>query len=291
MESARTLKMPAGVVLIVALIFLTYFPAVNGQFIWDDIDIYIVNDQIIKSADGLYQYWFTTEAAEYLPVTNSTFWTDWRLWEMNPAGYHVTNLVLHVIESLLIWLVLRKLSIPGAFFAAVLFAVHPVNVQAVAWIAQRKTLIAMVFMLLSILWYLNLCPRARVPLAAKQTLSTAHCPLPTFSSFILHPSSFYLWYWLSLAAFILAMLSKGSVAVMPVLLLGIVWWRSSSPYVSRLALLRIAPFFLVAAALTLVHVWFQTRGTGASFRDAGFLERLLGAGGVIGFTFTRRFCR
>ena len=143
-------------------------------------------------------------------------------------GYHVTSLILHIVEALLVWLILRKLSIPGAFLAAMIFAVHPVNVESVTWISQQKNMFAMLFFLLSILWYLRfveLAPRptfGRCPLAAK--LSPVHHALPAISSFILHPSSFYFWYWLSLAAFLLAMLSKGSVAVLPVLLLGIVWW-------------------------------------------------------------------
>ncbi|MGA2799131.1 MAG: tetratricopeptide repeat protein, partial [Thermoguttaceae bacterium] len=108
----------------------------------------------------------------------------------------------------------------------------------------------------------------------------------TFSSFILHPSSFHFWYRLSLAAFVLAMLSKGSAVVLPVLLLGIVWWRRS---LTRRDLLRIAPFFLVAVVLTGVNIWFQTHGKDIEFRNAGFAERLLGAGGVVCFYLYKAF--
>ena len=158
-----------------------------------------------------------------------------------------------------------------------IFAVHPVNVESVAWIAQRKNTMAMLFFLLSILWYLKYLEHARLRLAAKP--SAVHHSLPTFSSFILHPSSFRFWYWLSLAAFVLAMLSKGSVAVLPVLLLGIVWWRRP---LTRWDILRITPFFAVAVLLTMVNLWFQTHGTEAVARTP-ILQNACWCGGAIWF--------
>ncbi|MGD0655914.1 MAG: tetratricopeptide repeat protein, partial [Thermoguttaceae bacterium] len=204
---------------------------------------------------------------------------------------------LHMAESLLIWLILRKLSIPGAFLAALIFAVHPVNVESVAWIAERKDLTAMLFFLLSILWYLKVfMPTASVGMAPARSQGGPWEREKTFSSFILHPSSFHFWYWLSLAAFVLAVLGKGSAVILPLLLLGIVWWlrpletvpiseptkMGLSPFIRR-HLLRTAPFFAIAVVLTLVNVWFQTHGKEAVIRNAGFAERLLGAGGVVWF--------
>ena len=258
---------------------MAYRPSITGGFILDD-DRLIYDNDLIKASDGLCQFWCTTKADDYWPVTNSTFWIEWRLWGMNSTGYHVTNLILHIVEALLIWIILRKLSIPGAFLAALIFAVHPVNVESVAWIAQRKNMMAMLFFLLSILWYLK---DTTVPTASVGMAPTCprriHCPLASLhpSPSILHSS---LWYWLSLAAFVLAMLSKGSVVVLPVLLLGIIWWLRP---LTRLDLMRTAPFFLVAAVLAGVNVWFQTHGHGEVIRIASFSERLLGAGGVVWF--------
>ena len=264
-----------GLIALAAIV--AYSPSINGGFIWDDY-LLLVDNALVKAADGLQRIWCTAEAVDYWPATNTSFWIEWRLWDLHSAGYHVTNLILHVVESLLIWIILRKLSIPGALLAAVIFAVHPVNVESVAWIAQRKNTMAMLFFLLSILWYL----KAVMPTTRARSMPPFHP-----SSFILHPSFFY---WLSLAAFVLAMLGKGSVAVLPVLLLGIVWWLRSAgrdqaaarPVTSR-DLVRIAPFFVVAVILAFVNVEFQYHATEKVVRQIGFIDRLLGAGGVVWF--------
>jgi len=260
----------AGAALIAIAAFLAYFPSINGGFILDD-DLLVTSNKLLKAPDGIYRFWFTTEAVDYWPVTNTTLWIEWRLWGMNPTGYHITNLILHIVESLLIWVILRKLSIPGAFLAALIFALHPVNVESVAWISQRKNVMAMLFFLLSILWYL------KVEISSP---SSPNAPSSPATGYRVSGHSSLLWYWLSLAAFVLAMLSKGSVAMLPVLLLGIVWWLRP---LTRRDVVRIAPFFLVAVVLVVVNVWFQTHGTGEEFRTASFVQRLLGAGGVVWF--------
>jgi tetratricopeptide (TPR) repeat protein len=265
----------AGAVLIAAAVFMAYLPSINGGFIWDDHDL-ITNNNLIKASDGPLLIWCSTEPIDYWPVTNTTFWIEWRLWGMHPTGYHLTNLILHIAESVLIWIILRKLSMPGAFLAAMIFALHPVNVESVAWIAQRKNLMAMLFFLISILLYLKGIQGAtsRRPEGTwRETASGFLHP----SSFIPHPSGFF---WLSLAAFTLAMLSKGSVAVLPILLLGIVWWQR--PLTWR-DMVWSAPFFLVALVFTAVNMWFQMFGMEEAVRTAGYTERLLGAGSVVWF--------
>ena len=250
------LSMVAGVAIIVLVAILAYLPSICGGFVLDD-NLFVTENDLIRTPDGLHKLWCTTESQDYWPMTNTTFWIEWRLWETNPIGYHVTNLILHVVEALLIWVILRKMTIPGALLAAMVFALHPVNVESVAWIAQRKNMMSMLFFLLSILWYLKI--EILSPLASR--------PSP-------------LLYWLSLASFVLAMLSKGSAVVLPVLLLGIFWWLRS---LTRRDLLRMAPFFLLAVVLTGVNIWFQTHGEHIEFRNAGFAERLLGAGCVVWF--------
>ena len=229
----------AGAAIIVLAVFFAYSSSITGGFILDD-DRLVYDNDLIKAPDGLSQFWCTAKSDDFWPVTSSGFWFEWRLWDMCPAGYHVTNLILHAAEALLIWVILRRLSIPGAFLAAVIFAVHPVNVESVAWIAQRKNTMAMLFFLLSILWYLKIVmPSAGVGMPPVRSHG-GPWERETSSSFILHRSSFHFWYWLSLAAFVLAMLSKGSVVVLPVLLLGIIWWLR--PVTIR-DMVRISPVF------------------------------------------------
>ena len=265
--SAQPLGWWAGAAIIVAAVFLVYLPSMSGGFIFDDNHL-LTDNEIIKDSDGLYRFWCTTDAEAYWPVTYTTLWIEWRLWGMNSTGYHITNLILHVAEALLIWAILRKLYIPGAFLAAVIFAVHPVNVESAAWISQRTNMMAMLFFLLSILWYLK---------ADVQRSLHAQCDN---SAHGVCGVRYGRWYWLSLAAFILAMLSKGSVAILPVLLLVLVWWQRP---LTKWDLVRTVPFFIVAALLAGVNIWFQTHGSGAVIRTAGFTERLLGAGGVVWF--------
>ncbi len=272
--SALHLRVLAGVALIVLAAFLAYFPALSGGFIWDD-ELLLTNNELIKAADGPYRFWCTTEALDYWPVSNTALWIEWRLWGMNSIGYHVTSLILHILGTLLLWVVLRKLSIPGEFLAAMIFAVHPVNVESVAWIAQRKGLLAMLFCLLSILCYL----RQFFSSCSDNAQRSRHTPCADTA----HGACGLLigrWYWLSLGAFVLAMLSKGSVAVLPVLLLIIVWWQR--PLTSR-DIVRSVPFFMVAVVLAGVNVWFQTHITGEAIRTVTFIQRLLGAGGVVWF--------
>ncbi len=236
-----------ALVAFVALVAVAaYWPALSGGFIWDD-DALLTLNPLVKAGDGLYRMWFTTQAVDYWPVTGTSFWIEWRLWGLHASGYHLTNLLLHIGSGLLLWRILRQLAIPGPALAAGFFLLHPVNVESVAWIAERKNTLSLVFLLLSALWFLE----------SRR------------------------WYWLSFGAFVLAMLSKGSVAILPVLLLLIIWWRQGT--ITRTDLARTAPFFVVAVGLTLVNIWFQARGLTGPIRDATVVERLLGAGAVLWF--------
>ena len=255
--------------LLVAACVAAYLPTLRNGFVWDD-DTFLTKNALIKAPDGLYRFWFTTQPLDYWPVTSSTLWFEWRLWGTHAVGYHATNLALHLGEVLLLWGVLRRLRVPGAWLAALLFAVHPVNVESVAWVAQRKNLTAMLFYLLSVhgflrtQWY-------------EKGLGLGGCLAPIGAGQLPRPDSFY---WLSLLAFILAMLSKGSVAPLPLVLLGVIAWRRR---VTPGDVARLAPFLLSAAGLVAVNIWFQTHGTHEAIRSADPIQRLLGAAAAIWF--------
>jgi len=260
---ARNTALFLGALAILVLVFLAYFPALRGPFIWDD-DSMLTRNPLISSDGGLAQIWCGTQQFDYFPLTSTSFWLEWRCWGMNPAGYRVVNVLLHALSAVLLWRIFKRLHVPGAWVAALLFALHPVCVASVAWIAERKNTLSLFFFLLSLLCYLRFDSASRITHHASRD--------PYASSLILHPSSFYL---LSLFAFLLALLSKTSVVMLPVLLLGCCWWRRGT--VTRRDAWRSLPFFILSLALGLVTVWFQThRAMDTLTRTHPLFERLLG---------------
>jgi hypothetical protein len=211
---------------------------------------------MIKAPDGLYRFWFTTEAPDYYPLTSSMLWLEWRLWGNNAPGYHVANVLLHAASAVLILLVLRRLRIPGAWLAALIFAVHPVNVATAGWISEQKNTLSMIFYSVAILLYLEFDEERH-----------------------------WCWYALSLAAFLLALLSKSAVVMLPVVLLGCVWWRRGR--VERRDVACNLPFFAFSLVAGVSTVWFQYGNAmhWQTIREVGFTGRLAAAGWMPWFYF------
>jgi tetratricopeptide (TPR) repeat protein len=242
-------KLPgAGAALIILLTLVAYLPAMRGGFVFDDF-VLITDSRIIKASNGIYRFWFTAEALDYYPLTLTCWWLEWRLWSGSAMGFHVVNVLLHAINAILVWRILRRLKIPGGWLAGLIFALHPVNVATAAWISELKNTLSMFFFAIAILLYLRFDEEGR-----------------------------WRWYWVSLAAFLLALLSKTAVVMLPVVLLGCVWWRRGR--VRWKDFLYSVPLFVLSMLLGSVTVWFQhyrAQG-GHTAQTAGFASRLAVAG-------------
>ncbi len=242
----------AGLAL-VALVLVAYQPIWHAGFIWDD-DVFLVENPLIRSADGLWKFWFSTAAPDYFPASSTSLWLEWRLWGTHALGYHVTNVLLHAASVVLLWRVFAVLRLPGAWWIAALFALHPVNVESVAWITERKNTLALLFYVATLLAYVRFEDTGRRR-----------------------------WYAGAGVAFVLALLSKTAVAPLPVVLLGLAWWRRGR--VERRDVVRSLPFFGAAAALAAMTIYVQYHQAigDTVVRTDGFAARLAGAGWAVWF--------
>ncbi len=252
-ERAMPKSLPAGlaVVMILLAAVLVYLPAFNGEWIWDD-DTSVYENPVVTAPDGLYKIWFTTEDYDFWPMTKTVFWIEYQIFGNSPSGYHIVNIAFHAIASALIYLVLRRLKVPAALLAGLVFALHPVNASSVAWVAETKNTLSMIFLALTLLAYLHFerCRRRR-------------------------------WYALALAAFALALASKTSVIMLPVGLLGLAWWQRGS--ISRRDVLQSAAFFCLSAGMAAMTLFAQSRHIDALTRPLDGIYRLAGAGWIVWF--------
>jgi tetratricopeptide (TPR) repeat protein len=265
---------------LIALVLLAHGAALGGAFIWDDFSL-ITQNRLIRDFEGLWQFWFTTKPPDYFPLTSTTWWIEWRLWGMHPAGYHAVNLLLHAASAVLIWRILLELELPGAWLAAAIWAVHPVQVESVAWIAERKNTLSIALAAASLLLLLRYF---------KEKLATDGAQICTDkekdeSAFHLCSSVPHLWLKLFLPAlltFTAALLAKTAVAPLPIVMLicakryGRTW---------RQAVRETIPFFVITAALSAVTIFFQSQRSIATdvVRTDGLASRLAIAGRAVWF--------
>ncbi len=244
----------AGGALLVVLVLAAYWPALTGQFVWDD-ELLVQKNPLVLGQYHLGDVWFHTDFS----LTTTALWLQWRLWGNHPAGYHIVNVLLHAGGCLLLWRILQRLAIPGAWLAAALFAVHPVGAASVAWISEMKNTLSLLFGLTSFHFFL----RAETELAGARRGQ--------------------LCYAVALVAFLLALLSKTSTVMLPVVLLLCAWWQRGR--ITKRDALRTAPFFLIALALGCVTIWFQAQvmKSGDPVQTENFLGRLAAAGRALWF--------
>jgi tetratricopeptide (TPR) repeat protein len=258
------------VVLALGLLLLTllsYLPALDNGFVWDDDD-YVTANATLRSADGLRRIWLEPGAVpQYYPLTFTTLWLNYQIGGLEPFGYHLTNVLLHALAAILAWLGLRALGVPGAWIAGALFAVHPVHVESVAWISERKNVLSGVLYLGAMLAYLRFAG-----LDDRTGIDAANRPRGRRGA-----------YALSLALFVGGLLAKTVVCTLPAALLLLVWWKRGRVTVRDVV--PLVPFFAVGAALALVTVQVERRFVGAvgGDWDLTFLERCLIAGRAVWF--------
>jgi len=248
---------------LVVLVVAAYLPALHSGFIWDD-DAYVTENLTLRSPGGLWQIWSQLAATpQYYPLVHTSFWLEYHLWELNPLGYHVDNVLLHILASLLLWRVLVRLRLPGAWLAAAIFALHPVMVESVAWITERKNVLAAVFYYAAALAYWRWGEPAT---DGKKTVPDSRR-----------------WYFIAFALFVAALLSKTITCSLPATLLLIVWWQRGR--IAGREVWPLLPFFGVGAALGLLTSWLERNHVGASGPEWAFslADRCLIAGRAVWF--------
>ena len=252
--TAKRFALGAG---LVGMVVAAYLPATRGGFIWDDDD-YVTNNPTLRSREGLRAIWFRPGATpQYYPLVFTGFWMEYRLWGLSPAGYHWVNVLLHAANAVLVWRLLGRLKVPGAWLAAAVFALHPVQVESVGWITERKNVLSALLYLTALLAYFRFSP----PEAER-------APEP----------GRWGWYALALALFLGALWSKTVTCILPAAVLLIFWWKRGR--VGWRDALALVPFFLLGAALALTTVRMEKEHVGAEGAewDLSAAQRCLIAG-------------
>ncbi len=224
---SNSLWLPA--LALVLLIALAYLPAWRAGFIWDD-DAYVTQNALLTAPDGLARIWFSAHhQSQYFPLAYSTLRFERALWGLDPQGYHAVNVLLHVFNALLLWRLLRRLAVPGAWLAAAIFALHPVQVESVAWITELKNVQSNLFYLLAVLAWVRFVEKPAGPRWG--------------------------FYWLALLLHTLALFSKTTACTLPAALLLVLWWRGEAVRWRRV--IQVLPFLVLGVAMGLVSVWWE----------------------------------
>jgi tetratricopeptide (TPR) repeat protein len=228
---------------------LVYLPAFRGGFVWDDLQ-YIQANPLLRDFRGLARIWGDPEASpQFYPLTFSTYWMEYQFWGLSPLGYHVVNVLLHAINAFLLCRLLMGLQIPGAAMVAWLFAVHPIRVESVAWITERKDVLSGFFFFATLLVW----RRYRVFQDGRSYLA-------------------------SIGLFTCGLLAKVAICPLPVVLL--LWEGWEAKRISARALVKTIPFFVLSLFLGIFHILLEGRNIGTAQASVDFspVERLILAG-------------
>jgi len=255
----KLLLIRAALIVIVGL--WVFSPALNGSWLWDD-DTLITKNDTVHDPSGLWKIWFepTSSLVDYFPLTVSAEWLQWQLWQDNQFWYHLVSLILHLVSSLLIWRLLDKFGLHLAWLGGLLFAIHPITVESVAWIAELKNTLSLPLFLLAMCRWIDYDEKGK--------------------------REDYFW---ALGLFVAAMLAKSTMVMFPVVILLYAWWKRGRVDLSDVR--ASAPFFAVSLVLGLVTVWFlHAYAIGkTAIPMGGFFSHLALAGLSLAFYFSKCF--
>ena len=255
-----------------AMVAVSHYPALLAGFVLDD-NIF-TEAPAVHAWSGLWNIWFSPADIEreghYWPIMYTMFWLEHKLWGLAPFGYHVVNVLLYMVSVLLLWRLLRRLAVPGAWAVAAVFAVHPMHVESVAWVIGRKDLLCGLFYMAAALCWIrsmdSIChsrPDSRDPLSRsprrRWPLDSIRVPRPGL-------------YLAALGLFAAAMLSKSVAVTLPVAFAILLWWKQGRVTWSDAC--RIAPFFLVALCIAVADLSYYTSRREIDF-GYGIPERAL----------------
>jgi len=249
-------KLLLGLFLLLAVLFV-YHPVWHAGFIWDDDD-YVSNNPLLGAPDGLRRIWFSVDSlSQYFPLTYTVFRIEYQMWGLDPSGYHLFNILLHAVNAWLVWRLLCRLNLPGAWLAAAIFALHPVQVESVAWVSELKNVLMGFFLLSSLLCWMEFLEPG--------------------------PQRRWRFYFLSLIFIVLALFGKTTACTLPAVLLLIAWVRREP--IGKMRWLQIVPFVALSLGLGLLTIWWERNhiGTRGDMFSAGWSERILIASHAIWF--------
>ncbi len=257
-QSRQTLRSALIGPAIFLLVLLAYWPALRGGLLWDDA-AHVTRPEL-RSLAGLGRIWTEVGATQqYYPLLHSAFWLEHRLWGDAVTGYHLTNLLLHAVAACLVVALVRRLGLAGAALAGLIFALHPVAVESVAWISEQKNTLSAVLYLGAALLYLDF-DRSRRNRA----------------------------YAAALGLFLLALLTKTVTATLPAVLLVLFWWRRGRPELRR-DVFPLLPWLALGLGAGLFSAWMEHSFIGAQGADydLSFVQRCLLAGRALCFYFSK----
>ena len=268
MSSAAVLRSRWLALLLVTGTFVAYLPAWHGQFLWDDDSWTTLIDDLRQSGPGLRRMWLDPRALQqYYPLSGTTFWLDYHLWGDRTLPYHLENIALHAAGALLFWRLLVRLRVRGAGLAAAAFALHPMMVESVAWITERKNVLSLCFYLAGLLCYARF---------AGDWGGAAVAGSP--------PGRRGGWYAAALACFLAALTAKVTAFSLPAVVLLLGWWKRGRLR-WRTDVLPTLPFFALSVGFALTVFSLERNHAGA--RGEAFAlapaQRFLLAGRVLWF--------